>query len=177
MKILALSVVFLCGPVFAALADLPIPADSVQPWDFRNKPRKLPIEAYAPFYECGTYEELRESVLKVSATLAPSQAADCRLILIRTYYILGDIKSADTLLAKLAKPRQQVKRIPDGKLALAKAEGARGAPKLLEMARALDAKKDRKCLKIYAGLLSADNFAIRWMSLDRLRQLTDQDFE
>lgn len=41
----------------------------------------------------------------------------------------------------------------------------------------LMAQRNPKCLHGYAALLLAEDFAVRWKSLDALRQITDQDFD
>ena len=92
----------------AALADHPIPADSKQNWDFRGPPRTITRKSYEKLFSCKTYEELRDALVIAIEDLEHEPddptplyvASSCRLALIRTYYILGDYKTADRLLAQ-----------------------------------------------------------------------------
>ena len=90
----------------AAFADHPIPPDSKQNWDFRGPPRTITRESFAKLFSCKTYEELRDALIKAIEDLEHEPtirrplyvASDCRLALIRTYYLLGEIEHADRLL-------------------------------------------------------------------------------
>ena len=80
--------------------------------DFRGK-SNFTNPAYEKLFSCKTYEELRDQLQKAIVSIAPakgeewedsSQAnmvATCQLALIRTHYLLGEIKEADALLSKL----------------------------------------------------------------------------
>ncbi len=98
-----------------------IPEDSKQPWDFRGKPRTLTHPAYEKLFSCRTYEELRDALIVAIESLeqsidcaAPSYAASsCRLALIRTYYLLGDVGNADRLLERYAAVHRKEDGSPD----------------------------------------------------------------
>lgn len=108
----------------AAFADHPIPPDSKHSWDFRGPPRTITRESFAKLFSCKTYEELRDALIKTIEDLEHEPdcatplyvASDCRLALIRTYYLLGDIEQADRLL----QPYSGVDRDSEGRLDLSK---------------------------------------------------------
>ena len=112
----SLPVLLACGAM--ARADHPIPADSKHRWDFRGPPRALSDEAYVKLFSCKTYEELRDALIVAIENLEGEQdctapyyvASSCRLALIRTYYLLGDVENADRLLEEYS----AVHRGPDG---------------------------------------------------------------
>ena len=105
----------------AALADHPIPPDSKQNWDFRGAPRTITRESFAKLFSCKTYEELRDALIKAIEDLehepdcaAPLYAAgECRLALIRTYYLLGDVEQADRLLEQYSSVHRDANGQPD----------------------------------------------------------------
>lgn len=94
---------FLC-PI--AFADTPIPPDSKARWDFRGPPGTISRDSFTNLFETKTYEELRDSLIIAIEDLEHEPddptplyvASDCRLALIRTYYLLGDYMNADRLL-------------------------------------------------------------------------------
>ena len=108
----------------AALADHPIPPNSKQDWDFRGPPRTITRESFAKLFSCKTYEELRDALIKTIEDLEHEPddptplyvASDCRLALIRTYYLLGEIEHADRLLQQYS----FVNRDSKGRLDLSK---------------------------------------------------------
>ena len=102
----------LIASLSAAQAAHPIPKDSKQHMDFRGK-SNFTNPDYEKLFSCTTYEELRNQLLKAIASIPPAKGeewedsaqanmvATCQLALIRTHYILGEIKEADALLSKL----------------------------------------------------------------------------
>jgi hypothetical protein len=90
----------------AALADTPIPPDSKHRWDFRGSPHTITRDSFAKLFSCKTYEELRDALIAAIEDLEHEPddptplyvASSCRLALIRTYYLLGEIGHADRLL-------------------------------------------------------------------------------
>ncbi|MEY3393977.1 MAG: hypothetical protein RL346_213 [Verrucomicrobiota bacterium] len=90
----------------AALADTPIPPDSKHRWDFRGSPHTITRDSFAKLFACKTYEELRDALIAAIEDLEHEPddptpiyvASDCRLALIRTYYLLDEIEHADRLL-------------------------------------------------------------------------------
>ena len=108
----------------AAFADHPIPPDSKHNWDFRGPPRTISDESFTKLFSCKTYEELRDALIKAIEDLEHEPddptplyvASDCRLALIRTYYLLGEIEHADRLLEQYS----SVNRDSKGQLDLSK---------------------------------------------------------
>ncbi|MEM7014651.1 MAG: hypothetical protein AAF585_24585 [Verrucomicrobiota bacterium] len=93
------------------VAEHPIPKASKADWDFRGgvpEPTDWPAQVKAPLYECETYEQLRDALIKVVNKLEDEgddptpfyHASDLRLALIRTYYLIGDLETADRMLAR-----------------------------------------------------------------------------
>ena len=107
-----------------ALADHPIPPDGKQNWDFRGPPRTITRDSFAKLFSCKTYEELRDALIKAIEDLEHEPddptplyvASDCRLALIRTYYLLGEIEQADRMLEQYS----SVHRDSKGRLDLSK---------------------------------------------------------
>jgi broad specificity phosphatase PhoE len=90
----------------AAFADTPIPPESKHRWDFRGSPHTITRDSFAKLFSCKTYEELRDALIAAIEDLEHEPddptplyvASSCRLALIRTYYMLGEIGHADRLL-------------------------------------------------------------------------------
>ena len=90
----------------AALADTPIPPDSKHRWDLRGSPHTITRDSFAKLFACKTYEEIRDALIAAIEDLEHEPddptpiyvASDCRLALIRTYYLLDEIEHADRLL-------------------------------------------------------------------------------
>lgn len=86
--------------------ETPIPAESKQAMDFRGK-SYLTQEAYEKLFKCKTYEALRDQLkvaidtIVVDCAAAGYAVATCQFALIRTNYILGDVKTADALFMKM----------------------------------------------------------------------------
>lgn len=108
MKSSSLLLVISCFLCVVAFADTPIPPDSKARWDFRGPPGTITRDSFTKLYSCKSYEELRDALILAIEDLEHEPddptplyvASDCRLALIRTYYILGDSKTADRLLAQ-----------------------------------------------------------------------------
>jgi len=106
------------------MADHPIPPDSKHNWDFRGPPRTITRDSFAKLFSCKTYEELRDALVEAIKDLEHEPddptplyvASDCRLALIRTYYLLGEIEHADRLLEQYS----SVHRDSKGQLDLSK---------------------------------------------------------
>jgi hypothetical protein len=126
----------------AAPADTPIPPDSKHRWDFRGPPRTITRDSFAKLFSCKTYEELRDALIEAIEDLehAPDDptpiyvASDCRLALIRTYYLLGEIEHADRLLEQYSivhldsKGNLDVSKVPLKPLPETKGEQGTGQP-------------------------------------------------
>lgn len=92
-------------------AATPIPKDSKAEMDFRGY-SSFSYPEYKKLFKCATYEELRDQLYKAVAAVTPDEkkgeewedgaqinaSATCRLALIRTLYLLGEVKKADALL-------------------------------------------------------------------------------
>jgi hypothetical protein len=121
IPLIALAILSFNTVVFA---EHPIPPDSKQSWDFRGPPRTITRESFAKLFSCKTYEELRDALIKTIEDLENEPddptplyvASDCRLALIRTYYLLGEIEQADLLLQQYS----SVNRDSKGQLDLSK---------------------------------------------------------
>jgi hypothetical protein len=125
MKAITLIIVAACFTILpVAVAGHPIPADSKASWDFRGPPRTITRESFEKLFACKTYEELRDALIIAIEDLEREPddptplyvASECHLALIRTYYLLGDIKNADRLLAQYS----SVNRDSEGRLDLSK---------------------------------------------------------
>lgn len=106
---------------FPAWAGHPIPEDSKERWDFRGPPRTITLDSFARLFACKTYEELRDALILAIEDLEHEPddptplyvASDCRLALIRTYYILGDLANADRLLSQYSLVHLDAEGRPD----------------------------------------------------------------
>jgi len=90
-----------------------IPKDSKSRWDFRAA--ELPLflvgsTSSNKLSECKTYEDLRDTLKKCLKEVVEykgwspiDSAYSCKLALIRTHYILGEIEEADKLLLSISK--------------------------------------------------------------------------
>lgn len=126
----------------AALADTPIPPDSKHRWDFRGPPRTITRDSFTKLFSCKTYEELRDALIAAIEDLEHKPddptplyvASDCRLALIRTYYLLGEIEHADRLLEQYSivhrdsKGNLDVSKVPLKPLPEAKGKAGSGQP-------------------------------------------------
>jgi hypothetical protein len=101
--------VFWALTTIGLLATNPIPKDSGVKWDFRGEaPKSLDFASttMASLYACSTYEELRDALIKVIQKLDKREDEftsvmglhHCRMALVRTYYVLGDIRTGDRLM-------------------------------------------------------------------------------
>ena len=123
MKHHALLVAILAVNLTGLYADSPIPADSKQLLDFRGSPNFSATE-FQRLYRCESYEELRDQLLRAIEAISPKPGAEledlaqqnalatCKLALIRTYYILGELEEADKRLLELhpVNQGQQIKQ-------------------------------------------------------------------
>ena len=168
-------------------AEHPIPADSKQVWDFRGKSDlNIEIAEYEKLFECKTYEELRDALIVAVPVLEKGSdllellkpAHDCRLALVRAHYLLGEIKQADTLLARYSKQRKldPIAGIESTPAVRSSLEESYRIRRLRREAREHHKAKDRKCLPMYVELLKVDEFSVRWEALDALRRVTGQEF-
>ncbi len=94
-----------------------IPKVSREVMDFRGTPNFSDPE-YEKLFDCQTFEELRDQLLRSIESLGQIREEDtsrenvlmvCRLALIRTNYLLGDIERGDELLMKLHPAELQAK--------------------------------------------------------------------
>ena len=93
-------------------AATPIPEGSPQYFDFRGS-SDFHHPEFDKLFGCKTYDELRDQLKRTLKSFQPKEgqwASDatvvnaevvCRLALIRTLYLLGDVKEADSLLLTL----------------------------------------------------------------------------
>ena len=167
-----------------AYADHPIPEEGKHRWDFRGKAAGFSHKDYDRLFEAKTYEELRdllpiviESLEKDATDATPLHyASTCRLALIRTHYILGEIEKADEMLEQYSAANEPDKQfaerleVAERRIARKKLEAAREGS--VEEAAALEVLENRRCLKIYAALLDSAEFSKRQKARERLSKLT-----